>query len=307
METGVAARYGDAEGDAVPMQFQDQRPVRRPEVAIHSASRGVGFYRLHVQLDLDLCPAESEATALTVSIDRGAVGAAGTVGPGGASHRPPGQLHLQSGGPVRQRVGSTDLPDSWQFILELSGERVAALERLRAVGDLRFEFLFRGTMRRGALVESGDLRLGCTVPQSEWCGFLRRMGYQDTLLLEVPVVPMEVDERLAKAAARLREARSMFTEGRYAKVVQECRHVMEALGHEEGDGHRPKNNGKKPSEFDKDERLMEIRSAIFSMSCLAAHSSDEVSLATSWDRHDALGLLSMTAAAVAWVADSRDA
>ncbi|MDP2308583.1 MAG: hypothetical protein Q8P18_21360 [Pseudomonadota bacterium] len=168
----------------------------------------------------------------------------------------------------------------------------------------------RGEVRNGIEGREGVEETQIQVGQSEWAGLLREMGYRDLLLLEVPIAKPDQDAELAHAAARLIAAREWFLAGRYGSVVQECRHVMEALGHSLGDGTGEMKHLRalldKPKEMTKDDRLMAIRRGIFVMTCLAAHSTDDVSVRTSWNRHDALAVLTMTASVIQWITEERD-
>ncbi len=150
-----------------------------------------------------------------------------------------------------------------------------------------------------------------SVSQSDWLKALGQMGYAQYLTVEIPI-PSEADApHLAEAIARLREAQDDFLRGRDKKVMEGCRHVLEALGFEVGDGHGEHADLRaafdKAAKMTKPERLMAIRRAMFVMSCLAAHSKDEISIKTDWDRHDARGLLTMTAGLVQWLAEAHRA
>jgi hypothetical protein len=81
---------------------------------------------------------------------------------------------------------------------------------------------------------------------------------------------------------------------RFRTPMEDARGVK-ALGHSLQDGHGVDAHLRalfqRPAEMPKAERVMAIRRGVFVLTCLAAHSKDEVSLRTSWDRHDALFVL----------------
>lgn len=146
-----------------------------------------------------------------------------------------------------------------------------------------------------------------TVNQSDWVRVLSDMGYRDILLLEVPIVPDTIDPDLAAACQRMKKAHTLLIEGHYDKAAEQCRHVMEAVGTalQDGEGNTAVLIAalKDRDRMTKIERIMALRRAIFTMSCLAAHSKGEVALTTTWSRHDAVSLVSMTAALLGWVVE----
>jgi hypothetical protein len=65
------------------------------------------------------------------------------------------------------------------------------------------------------------------IPQSEWLKYLRTLGWDETVLFELPVtVPRQ---SFPQAQARLEEAMGHFRRGDWEESMSSCRKVMEAL------------------------------------------------------------------------------
>ena len=277
-------------------------------VSLRGGRPGLGYYQLAFDVSLLFWGAANEAHRLTVHIDGGEVLARR---PGVGAWVLLGRLHREEGTYRSMGADKHRLRFGWVMGLDLAPERMEALERLRAGGDLEFSVVLRGTVSKPSTgeFEHAEDRRQCLVTQSEWARICTAIGYRDILLLEVPVLRADESAELAQAAAALREAHEHFLQGRYRATVEGCRHALEALGHALGDGTGTKDDLRamveRADKLTKSERMMVLRRAAFVMSSLAAHSKDDVSLRTSWDRHDALGLLTMTAALVKWIAERR--
>jgi len=194
------------------------------------------------------------------------------------------------------------------LVLDLDYQRLASLERIRAGGGLSFLVAIEGRISLGAGFDIGEDQRIFSVNQSAWAQVLHDAGYRTTLLLEVPVVSVEVDEHLAEAGQRLAEAKELLLAGKNRQAVRTCRDALEALGEALGDGTGSKTDMKamveKPDTLDKDQRLMVLRRAAFTMACLAAHAKGNA-LSASWDSCDARSMVTLTAALIQWIAELR--
>ncbi len=276
-------------------------------VEISGGRPGLGFYQLKFVTTFRFWPRGSGQT-LTMDIEGGEVLVRN---PTGNTWFLVGRLHRESGIP-RSSSDEGRPVFGWDLALDLPPPGLEAIERVRAGGELDVQVtVFGRVWKAGAESENGRDTKHLRVNQSEWASLLAQIGYRDTLLLEVAVLDSETHPDLAEAVDRLREAREEFQRGQYRKTVEACRHVLEALGHELGDGQGNTANLRamidRTTELPKDERLMIMRRSAFVMACLAAHSKDLVTIRTTWDRHDALGMLTVTAGMVHWIAGNRQA
>ena len=115
--------------------------------------------------------------------------------------------------------------------LRLQANEVAALEELRAAGDLTFEVSFTGT---GADEHGEQYLLGqCSirVARSEWLQTLRGAGARDVMLLEVPLpLEPEVADGWGDVASNLRAAEEEYGNGNFRGCIASCRLVIDELG-----------------------------------------------------------------------------
>ena len=111
--------------------------------------------------------------------------------------------------------------------LTLQPGQLAAIEKLRGVGDLHFDLEIMGTGydRRGASPVQDSLR--CHVPRSDWIEKLRAAEARDILLLEVPLPFPERSERWQRVADELLRAENRFRNGDYHACVGTCRTTVE--------------------------------------------------------------------------------
>jgi hypothetical protein len=135
------------------------------------------------------------------------------------------------------------------------------------------------------------------------------MGYRDTVLVEVADLPTIQDGVWKPAVERLREAREEYIAGRYRQVVVSCRLALEAVGKATGDGHGSIRDLRSAIEhkesMTKEERMLAAHHVLFFSACLAPHHKDEVTIQTSWNRHDAEAMLTMTAGLLQWYLEAR--
>lgn len=177
--------------------------------------------------------------------------------------------------------------------LPLSPPQLAAIEDLRAGGDLTFELtpagqhLIQDTWRR-------------VVPKSEWLHQLRASGAADTLLVEVPIAWSPTSEKAKAAGERLRNAQMHFHQGDYPSCVAACRTVIAEL-HGPAQNSKPKTtDGQTKSRRDmtKSEREADLVEAIRNYTHLAHHAETEGGYAN-YSRSEARFLLTLTAAIAA--------
>lgn len=181
----------------------------------------------------------------------------------------------------------------------LSGQQVAAIEALRTGGDLTFRLAFRGeSIHEG---ERAPLFDDCTlpVPASAWIEQLKRSGFSDVLLIEIPFPPFDLPPALSKVRVEIEEAQRHYVRAEYRACVGSCRTAMQELGHHlHGDENWHSGlNGKKPREMTKDERARAIFAAIRNFTHLAHHGDSEGGTAE-FTRSEAQMMLRMCAAAV---------
>jgi hypothetical protein len=280
-------------------QIGEVHAAEQVTISLRGIEVGLGFLRLTIQARYHMWDASPSKAPKTMEITGGEVRASG---PRGRRPQILGALSLTSGGPVTQRPHRFEA--EWLVALDLPLERVAALERLRAGGDLVLEVQLRGTTSQGAERQFALDTARIELTQSDWAKHLRAAGYRDTLLLEIPLTKLPESDAYEQVAKLLRDAHEHFADGRYRTAVEDCRKVLEALGKVLGDGHGRRADLisalQANQELMKAQRLLGVRYALFHTACLAVHADSEARVKTTWHRHDALMVLTMTIAAVQW-------
>lgn len=76
--------------------------------------------------------------------------------------------------------------------------------------------------------EWGESEVRFEIPQSKWIKKLRKAGFQELLLLEVPVPSDHTSPELNGAVETLQEAQSLLGEGNYPEAVAKCRIALES-------------------------------------------------------------------------------
>jgi hypothetical protein len=289
------------------LNISGRTPADFERVELSGGRPGLGFYQLKFEVFFRFWTANDPADALTLDITGGEVLARQ---PRASTWFLVGRLHREQGIPRSMGGDSVRPAFGWGLALDLAPERLEALERLRAGRDIELQVRALGYVRKpSGEVQDGDESKHVLINQSAWAKVLDDVGYRKTLLLEVSMPDPKAFEHVAEAAVRLGEARDEFQRGQYRRTVESCRQALEALGHELGDGAGTRADLRamcdRSESLSKAERLMIMRRAAFVMACLAAHSKDEVSIRTTWDRHDALGILTYTAGLVHWIAEMR--
>lgn len=190
-------------------------------------------------------------------------------------------------------------PQYIDFGLELDRARVEAIETVRGGGELRFRLTVstigsgpKGTWRALEMIQA-------PVNQGTWIEALQRMGYGETALLEVPVVPRDACPQLTAAFDYLADAQSDLLHGDWRDAVGKTRDIMEAIASALGE------EGDQLAEFqklfekvrgsDRATRLRVLRRALTLFAAPAKH-GDEKSSAIDWKRSDAVMAVHMAAA-----------
>ncbi len=208
--------------------------------------------------------------------------------------------------PLGSLLRNDELPPfrDWQvpLVADLSLVQLEALEAQRRGGDLTIAVHFHAALDCGVHgLRISTTTLPHTIPQSEWVRILSQMGYQRTLLLEVPVPDSGNAPEMAGAVEFLAEAQRQMIEGHYRQAVGSCRDALEQLAAALQDG----SNFPRPladalggtSRWPKAERLRLLRRALTIVTHPAKH-GDPMALSFEWDREDARSLISMTAAVI---------
>ncbi len=190
-----------------------------------NGSQGLGFYRLQFQVKVATRdkPEEQKITVTNLAGDLSVSGKNGT------------QHYL--GYVWRQGVNSplTTYPQVGThyitFEIELDAPRIDALERIRLGGDLNFYLNLHGvvnTTQWGAQ-PSNQIKLCYPANQSTWIKILEQIGFRNTLLLEVQLLPEMSNPVYANAIKHLQNAQTQMLQGHYRTAVGECRDVLESL------------------------------------------------------------------------------
>lgn len=277
------------------MTFQISSPARAGNnfgtgtVARLAGEPGVGFFRLTMHIDLVVEPAgtEQERAALTefeavARIDGQLVG---RFTPTVMGYLPissyPSRIHRQT----------------LTLSCDLDRPRIAAIDAVRGGGNLVFGFSIQARFSDGS---STSVEEGHTVNQGVWIDILKEMGYQHTLLVEVPLPNPATQPELAKAVADLDQAQTHMLNGHDRDAVGSLRDALEQVSLAFGD------NDQIPPDVEnllfansrsmtKAERLRVLRRALKLVTHPARH-RDQVTVGIDWSRIDAAQMITMTAA-----------
>ena len=263
--------------------------------------RGVGFSRLQFILEVNLAAVPKPPVRLAHLVADVAAG---------------------GGGGAQRLLGKASPQNSW-FVatlehahkvlvwleIDLSGEQVEALERLRAGGPLVFQMHVSLQLRREAEIVPGSEVVRLEVDINQWATVLKELGYLDLLIVAVEL-PIDAPDSCRHAIAELREAHKDLLAGRYDTTVMRCRRAMESIGSlvseeaSQGRIRRAFAESKASREaMTKFERAELVRGAVAHYSNLAHH-MDGDGAPECFSRHDALFILT-SAAGILWEAISR--
>lgn len=213
----------------------------------------------------------------------------------------PSRLYLGNlipdGAPVFLQERTEHIEQAGQLRVELNSSRLEAIEAARGGGDLRITFELWGLVQRDSRVVQARADLEYSIPQSEWTRALSEMGYQERLLLELPVPSSNAPEDLARAVDDIRNAQQSMISGEYRDVVAKCRHALELLDHvlASSESELPPFSWQPSTDEDHNARLRRLRTSLKNVTH-PAHHSDARSGGIEYTRRDAVLALSMTVA-----------
>lgn len=192
--------------------------------------------------------------------------------------------------PVRMATYKSPLTVMSEFKLVLSPQQLAAVEDVRAGGDLRFHLVIAGEGGGGGgsdAVHSSNDSLWKTIGRSDWIALLRGAKAMDVLLLELPMPFIEPSAGLRAVVDNLKQAQRMFFEGHFTDCVINCRKAVDTLGTLQGRDRNWSSDALKRlantrETMTKDERQIAMEASLFHFASLAAHDGT-----TNFDRQDA--------------------
>lgn len=259
-------------------------------VGVHGLP-GLGFFKLLIQLGVT-----GRAQALLAKIVLTSLSGELWIRASGGSDLLVGTLRLSD---ERALASLFQQSGEWPLYLEaeLSRRRIEAIEDVRLGGDLNLKLNLRGLVADGGAIRQDSVfsDLYYMANQSAWVATLERMGYRETLLLEMPMPGENGLPRMGQAVEHLRNAQNMLMTGRYREAVGACRDVLESLDASLGDA-----NANLPSDqrtWTKAQRVVHARRGLKALTHPARH-ADEVAARIEYDSLDAKAVLAMTAALV---------
>lgn len=182
---------------------------------------GIGFSRLQFSVEINLAGVPESPVTLGHLVADVAAGV-----PGGGQ-RMLGKATPQSSWFVVTLKDPRRVP-LW-LELDLAGEQIEALERLRGGGPLVFQFQLSLQVRQADQVAPGFEVLRLEVDVSQWTAVLKELGYIDLLVFALEL-PIDAPEELRNAITLLRMAYQDLLAGRYDATVGLCRKVMDSVG-----------------------------------------------------------------------------
>jgi hypothetical protein len=203
---------------------------------------------------------------------------------------------------IRIRTGKSAMTVSSELRMPLTTQQLAAIEDLRAGGDLRFQLALLG--EGGPEVRPGEVHavhdtLWLGLGRSDWIVQLRTARAMDILLLEVAMPLLEPSEANRSISDALKRAQKLLAEGHYSECVINCRKAIEGLATMQGrlrnwspDALRRLANGREA--MTKEEREVALEASLFHFASLAAHDAS-----TEFRRRDAKLAVTLVASLVA--------
>jgi hypothetical protein len=186
--------------------------------------------------------------------------------------------------------------------MELDRARLEAIEVRRAGGNLDLTLNLHAEVASPAGATRREFQqVTHHINQGVWVAILEQVGYQRTLLVEMPVPNAQADRRFRRAIDALSDAQRAASWGDYREAVGLCRDVMEAFGEAVGDDDAQTVlpelfNGQR--QMDKAQRQQLLRRALKVFTHPARH-RDSSALAFEWSRADAAAALTISAALLA--------
>jgi hypothetical protein len=256
---------------------------------------GVGFNRLQFSMEIQIRATPGRAVELgsLTAFAYAGTSRSGPFHPLGAPFAETSWFACTSDHPRR---------DFLSLHLDLTGEQLEALERLRAGGPLFLQFEIRLCLKspeRG--MQLGFEKLEFEASLSVWSIVLKQLNYLELLLLsiELPIASLPVE--FSAAAAQVRAAHEDLVAGRYDSTVGRCRMAADAVDAVVKPGstlgqtiQSLSSNRALVTAMKKRERADLMRMVLRHYTHLAHH-VDPSGAPESFSRHDALFVLTCTA------------
>lgn len=269
------------------------------KIADPTAVRGVGFHELQFGANLSFPGTDTDNVRVN-AIEIAVTLAGAPVG------------HCQrSGAGLPYSLSSTGGSYYFTALLDLTHCQLTAMEDARAGGDLNLQmvaqFQFFGLRGYAADTSIWVSFSGInTIPQSVWINqVLKKLAFQDYLLLEVPLSTQPQDASLERAVGHLQKARDLASKGEYLHAVAECRPAMDEI--ERAYGLKPADRAilaayaagdqKKAQHLDKASRFAVWRYGLVGV-IHAAHHKEEGHDPWEWGRAGAMAVITATAAMI---------
>ena len=201
--------------------------------------------------------------------------------------------------PVDSYLGRTSQRQI-ELVCDLDRARVEAIEAARGGGNLQLDVWLSWRFDDGHVSSSQE---GLIVNQGVWIEVLSEMGYQQTLLIEVPLPDPAAQPELAEAVRLLSAAQGHMLRGHYREAIRELRDVLDEVTRALGDDDESSDPQLRHVLFDnsrnmtKAERLRVVRRALKLVTHPARH-RDQVAVSMDWSRTDSTEMIAMVAAFV---------
>lgn len=183
---------------------------------------------------------------------------------------------------------STEETRGYQVSLEsfVTQSNLAALERTRLGRDAELELELRAEFvwlnGEPSVSDPCDVALRGRVPQSDWIGYLSRVGLDHQICVEFGMVPSLDDPRWQSIGANLKKAQHHFQCGNWNGVALSVRDALNAL--DVGDAVKRANDFK-PMERTIDQRWLVVQHGLLGLCHAGLHEEDVEGRAL--DRQDA--------------------
>lgn len=174
------------------------------------------------------------------------------------------------------------------FEVVFTKEQISAIEDYRQEQDLKLQFGLRSLIAKGEEWFSDQDLADVTLTREQWLDALKKAGYRNTMLFEVPVPTLP--DGLALVISKAQE----FIEiGHYRDAVMQCRHLIEQVEtiREDKKSSGAANNmahGQNRRDMTAIQRLLSLREQLKNICQLGAHGSEE------FTRSQAKSVLGMT-------------
>lgn len=130
------------------------------------------------------------------------------------------------------------------FHIELPAQVIHHIEQRRAGGDVKLRLSSRvivsqvsgqgdaAILKPPYETQFGDASLGYLdylIPQSEWIKLLKRLGWSELEILELPIGRLRTTAPLARALERFNDAQQNYRNGDWEATMLNCRKAFEAI------------------------------------------------------------------------------